>query len=278
MKKLIEIAFMLALFSCNCHEQDSMTFKVECSPETIYTNTIEQKSYSETLYRGSDDFIQSLKDNGVDNPTITNTGYNIETILNTGKATDGKHFPLILEIVKTTNSDGTKALPDGMLIYGHGSVEPLPKLDSVVSGGVSKDLKLSLLNAAQYVFKQLDVPERKLKIGESFSVKLPFSFPIATETVEMFITTSYTLLSIVDGIAHFNVSQECTMNNNSSEYAINVNGNGTGNLLYDVANNYPLKNETHTEIDMNVNYGDYILDLMTKNDIIQTSKMSDHHM
>lgn len=280
MKKLIEILFILALFSCTSRQkEDSLTFKVNYNPETSYSQKIEQTSYSEITYIGSNDFLQTLKENGVANPTVTNIGYNVETILNTGKATDGTHFPLIMEIVKTTNSDGTKALPDGMLISGHSSVGKLPILDSVISGGVSNQIKNTLLDAAQYIFKQLDVPERKIKIGESFSVKLPYSVSIATETIEMFITTNYTLLSIIDGIANFDVYQEYSMKADSNEYAINAIGTGEGKMLYDVENHFPLRNETHTEMDLNVNFGDYVLDLITKNGIIQTSQITEQeHM
>lgn len=271
MKKLIGFFFLLTQFSCNSQLQNSLTFKFQYKSETKYSQTIEQKSYSEVAYSGSVEFLQKLKDKGIKNPTIVNKESKIETVFKTGKSTNGTNFPLTIEIVKTTSSDGKKDIPDGILIYGNGSIGNMPTLDSIVSDGINEEFKKTLLQTMQSTFSQLNFPERQVKIGESFSVESPLSIPIAGLTVEMTITTNYKLLSIINGVADFDVSQLYTMKTIITKHTIKATGSGKGKLFYDVLNNYYLKYQTDTEMEMNMKFDNFDLNLKTKSGFIQTS-------
>ena len=75
-----------------------------------------------------------------------------------------------IKIVKIVSSDGKKDIPEGTLIYGQGSLQNLPTLDSIVSKDLSEELKKTILTAMQSVFTQLSYPEAKVKIGKSFKL------------------------------------------------------------------------------------------------------------
>ena len=271
MRKIILQLLTLTLLSCNSQSQDLLKFKVQYKPETKYSQTIEQTSHSDMKYSGSEEFLQKLKDKGVQNPTITDKVSKIESVFTTGKLTDGTNFPLTMEFIKTTSSDGKKEIPDGTLIYGHGSIGNMPTLDSIVSSGLDEEFKKTLLQAMQSTFSQLSFPEKKVKIGESFSRESPLSIPIAGVTVEMAITTTYKLLSITNGIADFDVSQIYTMKSTITKYTIKATGSGKGKLLYDVSNNYYLKYQIDTEMGMNMKLDNFDLDLNSKSGFIQTT-------
>jgi len=274
MKKIIGLLILLTQFSCNSKSQDSLTFKVQYKPETKYSQIVEQTSYNEVTYSGSKEFLQKLKDKGVQNPTITKNESKIESVFKTGKLIDGTNFPITMEIVKTTSSDGKKDIPDGLLIYGQGSVGNMPTLDSIVSDNINEEFKKTLLQAIQSTFLQLNFPERQVKIGESFSINSPLSIPIADVTVDMTITTNYKLLSINDGVADFDISQVYTLKTIITKYTIKATGKGKGKLLYDVSNNYYLKYQTDNEINMNIKLDIFDFDLKSKSSFIQTTEIT----
>jgi hypothetical protein len=274
MRKIILLLLTLTQISCNSQTKDGLTFKVQYKPETKYSQTIVQTSHSDMKYSGSEEFLQKLKDKGVQNPTITDKKSKIESVFKTGKLTDGTNFPLTMEFVKTTSSDGKKDIPDGTLIYGHGSIGNMPTLDSIVSDGLDGEFKKTLLQAMQSTFSQLSFPEKKVKVGESFSRESPLSIPIAGVTIEMTITTNYKLLSITNGIANFDVSQVYTMKSTITKYTIKATGSGKGKLLYDVVNNYYLKYQIDTEMGMNVKLDNFDLDLNSKSGFIQTTEIT----
>ncbi len=274
MKKLIGLLIFLTQSLCNGQTQNSLTFKVQYKPETKYSSTIKQTSYSELTYSGSEEFLQKLNDKGVKNPTITNIESKIETVFKTGKSTDGINFPLTIEIVKTKSNDGKRVIPDGMLIYGHGSNGNMPTLDSIVSDGIKEEFKKTLLQAMQSTFSQLNFPERQVKIGESFSIESPLSIPIAGVTIEITMTTNYHLLRINNGIADFDVSQVYTLKTIIAKYTVNATGSGQGKLFYDVSNNYYLKYQTDNEMEMNLKLDQFDLNLKNKSGFVQTSEIS----
>ncbi|MEN9440107.1 MAG: hypothetical protein RLZ33_183, partial [Bacteroidota bacterium] len=278
MRKIIFLLLTLTQISCesqtndiHAFKDDELTFKVQYKPEKKYSQTIEQTSHTDIKYSGSEEFLQKLKDKGVQNPTITDKATKIESIFKTGKLTDGTNFPLTMEFIKTTSSDGKKEIPDGTLIYGHCSIGNMPTLDSIASDELDEEFKKALLQAMQSSLSQLSLPEKRVKVGESFSRESPLSMPIAGVTVEMTITTNYKLLGITNGIADFDVSQVYTMKSTITKHTIKATGNGKGKLLYDVSNNYYLKYQIDTEMGMNMKLDNFDLDLNSKSGFIQTT-------
>ncbi|PBQ33232.1 hypothetical protein CNR22_16100 [Sphingobacteriaceae bacterium] len=274
MKKILLALLLVNQIYSYSQSKNSITFKIQYNPETKYSNTIEQTSYNEITYSGSKEFLRSLKDKGIENPTITNKSSKMETLFKTGKSTDGKNFPLTIEIVTTSSSDGKKDIPDGLLLYGHGSMGAMPTLDSVVSEGINEELKKTLLQTMQSMFSQLDLPERQVKVGEKFSIETPLNIPVAGVTLEMIITTTYKLLSVNNGVADFDVVNVYTMKTTITKYTINATGSGKGKLLYDIANNYYVNYQTDTKMDMSMKLDNFNIDLKTKSGFSQTSVIS----
>ena len=274
MNKIIIALLILSPLWCNSQSKDSLTFKIHYSPETKYTSSIEQTSHSEMAYRASDEFLQNLKEKGIQNPTITTKKSTIETVFKTGKQADDAVFPLTIEIVKTTSSDGNQLIPDGLLIYGHGTTNKMPTLDSIASNDVDEEFKKALLTSMQSIFTQINFPEKQLKVGESFSVDTPLSMPIADVTLDMEMTTNYKLLSIINGIADFEVSSVFTMKSSITKYPINATGKGKGSLLYDVSKNFYPKYETDMEMNMNMKIGEVDFSMKIKSGYNQTTKIT----
>ncbi len=240
-KMKYKITLLVLAIYCNTYAQKELTFKINYSPETSYIQTITQSAENNMTYSGSEEFIQKLKEKKVQNPTVTNTSSTIKMNFKTGKLNAQKYFPLTMEFLKINNSDIKKTIPEGTTIYGRGTIDKMPELDSIVANGMDDDFKKSLLQTMQSTLAQIFFPTKKVKVGEDFSQTTPLSIPTAGNTLEMTIETNYKLISIDNNLGHFDVIQTYKVISNISKYEITASGSGKGELVYDIKNNFLLK-------------------------------------
>ena len=271
MKRIFGVTILLTLFTCFSYSQNELIFKVAYNPSTKYSQVVKHTSFTEVTYSGSDEFLKTLQESGVQNPTRTNAESTTESEFNTGKLTDGIHFPVTMKFIKTTSSDGKVPIPNGTVIYGQGAVGNMPTLDSIVSSGLSEDYKTNLLQAMRSTFSQISFPEKKLKLGEEFSQETPLSIPIADVNVEMNITTNYKLVSIIDRVGNFDIIQTYTLKTTLTKYPIKAIGNGKGSLQYDISNSNYITYQMDTDIDIDMKLEKFNLDVKSKSGFIQTT-------
>ncbi|WP_264536756.1 DUF6263 family protein [Flavobacterium sp. N1736] len=216
-----------------------LDFKIAYSPQATYRQVVEQSSETELYYIAADSILEVLKSRGVENPTRAKSITLIESNIKTGKEAKDGNFPVIIEFLKSTNSEQKASIiPDGTLIYGKASLSTMPQLDSIVSKGMDESFKKSLLEMMQKTFSQIALPEKKMKVGESFSQENPLNIPIAGMSFDMQITTIYKLISIESQTANFEIVQKYTANISDQKYNIEASGNGNGKLRYDIPNHF----------------------------------------
>lgn len=274
MKKIFVLLIILTQFSIITYSQDSLLFKIKYLPERTYNQSIEQTSNTELKYFGSDEFLEKIKNKGIQNPTITSKESLMECVIRTGILTDKSIFPLTMEFVKITGSDEKQAMPDGTILYGNVLGDNMPTFDSISMTGIDDEVKNSVLQSMQSMYSQLNFPEKKLKVGDEFTRESPLSIPISDVTVELAITTKYKLKSILDGIASFDISQIYTMESTITKYVITANGNGEGQLLYDVQNNFYLKYQLDNNLEMNTKLESFELNVYSKSSFIQKTSIT----
>ena len=273
MKKIIGLLILLVQLSCSNPPQDSVTLKIQFKPGTKYRQTTERTSQTVIKYDGSAISLQRLRARGIQNPTITSKKFLKESIFKAGKSTDGINFPFSVEVIKAESSDGKKDLSEGAVFHGLCSMGKMPIFDSVTSDGLDSKSKVALLQTLQNSFSQLSFPEKKLKIGEQFSVEYPLSIPMEGSTIEMVVTTQYKLVRISNGTAGFDVSQQYVMSPTVLNNSFKGTGTGTGQLIYDIANNLALKNTLDTEIEINKKLDSFEFNLKTKGGFIQSTSI-----
>ena len=274
MKNSFLLLFVISIQLSVAQTKNELQFKIQYNPETKYDQTLDQTSHLEMKYAGEADFMQTLKDKGVQNPTIVDNHSVIESVMKTGKLTNKTYFPLTIEFLKTTNSDNKTQIPDGTIIYGKGTINNLPTLDSITSKGLSEEYKKTIMQTMQSFFTQLNIPERKVKVGEVFDLDTPLSIPVAGMQMDMTITTTYKLLSIKNNVADFDISQVYTMKTNTTKFPMNATGTGKGKLLYDVVNNFNLNYQIDMEMSANMKIEKIELDIISKMKMLQTAKIS----
>ncbi|WP_298120249.1 hypothetical protein [Flavobacterium sp.] len=248
MKKIL---FLISILQFSLlYSQDEIILKGYYSPQKKYNQIIQQTSETTLEYIGSEELRENLKKKNIQNPTITNQSSTNEAVVFTGKLYNSKNFPLKMKFTKTTNSSETTPILEGTEIYGTGTIGEMPKLDSITSNRMDENSKKSILESLQATFSQLNFPERKIKIGESFSRKSPLSIPISGDTINISMNSSFKLISISNGKANLDVVVIFTMETNSSKFEVTANGQGKGIMIYDIKNNFISKYETDTEMNM----------------------------
>lgn len=241
MKNILSIIIVLGSPFIYGQTEKILDFKIGYAPQTTYHQIVEQSSDNELYYEGADELLKKLKDNGVENPTISKSLTLVESVVKTGKTEKSGNFSVIIEFLNARNSEQKVIIPSGTLIYGNASMATMPKLDSIVSKDLDENFKKKLLQTVQSTFSQIDLPSQKMKLGESFSQESPLNLPLAGLTLEMIINTTYKLMKIADENADFDILQTYTIKLSDQKYNINASGNGNGNLLYDIPNHFPVR-------------------------------------
>lgn len=274
MKKSIVLIFFILQFSCTKPPQDSVTLKIQYQPETKYSYTSEQTLQSVITYTGKQKALQELKKRGIRNPGMVNKTITVEAIIKTGKLDDESFFPLKVEYVRTLNNDGEKELPVKATIHGKCLSDQPPVFDMAVAEGLEKKYKMALLESWQNTFSQLSFSGEKIKIGEQLSTESPYSIPMEGSAIEMIVQTNYKLVSVKDGVADFDITQQYTMNPRLMDNSFKGTVKGEGHLVYDISNRIALNYTLKTEMELHKNLDSFEFELKTRSGFVQKMNVS----
>jgi hypothetical protein len=92
--------------------------------------------------------------------------------------------------------------------------------------------------------KQVQFPDKALKPGDTFTQGSPMDIPITQgQSIHIDANMTFKLVSISNGKAYFDLVPNFSMNFQIKTIAINISGTGTGKMVYDIKNNFPLSKE-----------------------------------
>lgn len=249
MKNLFFTVLTLSfLYSATAQQQ--VNFRIRYQPNTTYKQVITQGVETSLKYAGDPGVLKTLKKQGIENPTLTKKVSETEAAYKTFSTDSTGQFPITITFLKTTSSDGQKSIPNGTVVHGHSSVNDFPTVDSVQSDNLSAEFKKTLLQTMKSLFEQMKLPEKMLKIGESFTEETPITIPIGPMKLEMVIVTNYKLLSVSNGIANINITQTYVVKSEIMNADITGTGKGAGFIKYDIANTFNTYYELNSEMQM----------------------------
>lgn len=264
-KTILLILFTATIYTCQ--GQEEIDFKVGYLPNYNYTLTQKQISENNVLYIASDEILQKLKDNGIENPTVTKDTSLLKSISRTGKLI-GNEFPMDIEILQSSN----QKLANGTKFYGK-SIAHIIKIDSIASPTMTEDKKRTLLPIMQSMLNQIKYPNKKIKVGESFEQKNPISMPIADVTIEMEINSTYTLKKIENGIGYFDINQVYTIKSATKDYKMTLDGTGKGKIQYDLEKQFFTKYYLEMDMDLKTELAVFSIELQTRSITDQTTEI-----
>lgn len=271
MAKIIAYIILILQFSCVQPPQDSLTFKIRYQPGKIYNHSSDRTLNSLIKYSGSEQSLLKIKSMGIQDPTFTNRKSHTEWVLKTGELMDETNFPVAVEYEVTVSTDGETSAPLMANFYGKFLNNNLPVFDSIISLGLFEEEKHTLLQSLQTTFTQLSFPERRVKIGEQFSIESQTSIPMEGSTVELEVTSTYQLTRIEKGLAHFDISQKYVLLPQLMDNSLKGSVSGKGQLVYDITNTMVLNYTLDTEMEISKKLDSFEFELKANSGIIQTT-------
>jgi hypothetical protein len=256
MKKLYLLG-LLSLFVGQLKAQQTVQFVFKYLPNTNYTSSVVAQTSGEINFKGSEEDLKKLKASGANEKmTLTGTMQMAYTIKSGSYKTD-KVFPVLL----TYNSINNKQLLDGKemptrpnvfvnkSIFAHSDAGGKLKIDSVSNSANNADSVIKVVAAVIDNFnRQINFPEKGMKIGDTFTQDLPMNLPVMGSNVAVAMTLTYNLTAIKNDIGYFDVSQTAAFTFPTTYGAVDIKGTGNGKLEFSVKKSFPIKYESLSEI------------------------------
>jgi hypothetical protein len=254
---------LLAMAGISVYAQTGKQVKLShgYKPETTYKQILAQQHSTTIQYKGNEDVLNVLKEQGIQNPTVQNISSGYTTEVKTGKSLDGKAFPLTITFLKVPQGFEKGGLTTATKIYGHGEVGAFPKIDSIASPEMSDKLKTTLLATIDGMLSQTKFPEKAFKKGETQQVISPVTVPIAGTRIDMDLVTDYTLTEIKNNIAKFNIAITYKTKTADPKYRIKGSGTGKGVMDYDIKKQFPVSQKSDIVMQMGFTYKEFDMEI-----------------
>lgn len=238
----------------------SVTIKMGYKPNTTYRQTQDQKVTSEIAYGEG---MEPMKQDGGNKMTL---------ITKTGKLT-GNYIPFSTELQLDADNPASAQIPAGTKLYGK-SVDGVPKYDSIHAPGMEPKIKDMMVSMMQSNLSQSVIPQKTVKVGESFVVDTPFDLPMGPMTMNMQNKTTYKLIKVEGKKAHFDLSSVYTLTSKVEGQDMKGSGTAMGSMVYDIDAGYPTQMNTVTDMTMAFKAQGMDMNLKTKVDLKQTTEVS----
>lgn len=257
MKKLLFVSFLLLTFNC-VKAQKEVLFKIKYLPSHTYQFDGGGTFVVKTDLSSNKDIASKLAAQGITQPINAIIQFDIKGTTTTSAINVDKVTPLIMNFSTPTISGTVNGKPIPMpskssntRIYGHIDANGNLNVDSLNG----KKLNDSASNAAKSMMNKMmglvNFPEQPLKIGESFTRDVPFNFPMA-KGMAMNVKITYKLISISNGKAYLDLVQDLDMKMQMKQMGVSVTGNGSGKMIYDIKNSFPVSQTSDILMTINV--------------------------
>ena len=271
MKNLIGVVILLFVFSCTNQNQpkdDRLDFNVKIKPEQKYTISSKNSFTTEVRYQGKEKAMNKLRRMGVKNPNILSRASQSEMILKTEKLLDN-YIPVKLEIVKSSGNDTQPDISQGISVNGESVNGNMPEFTSIASGKSPVIDEKVFLQSLQSNFSRLALPEKRMNIGEQFTVESTLTIPMEKSHVEIAVSTIYKLVSVANGLANFDITQDYQMTQLRMDNSFAGVGEGSGKLSYSSENNMVTSFEMKSRLEINKKLENFLFVLKTKSEFAQ---------
>jgi len=271
MKKIV--TYTLLLFSAiQLKAQQSATFKMKYLPDHKYTTDLTMGMDLNVNMTGNQAIIDKLTAQGITLPLALKLNVNLNGDITSGKKAADNSFPLMINLALgdlSVNIGGNVMNPlkgknIGVKVYAHDTPDGKIQADSSFVNDKKDTAKTAMNGVLTSMQKQIKFPDHPLKVGESFTQEVPMNLPMTGKMGLSFtkttVKTTYTLVSIAGGKANFDISQTMDLELTVKTAKATLTGDGTGKLVYGIADNYPLSLDDNLKMKLNVTAGTMVID------------------
>jgi hypothetical protein len=245
--------------------QRSILFKIKYLPDHIYQSNVSMTSNIEMLFENlSKEDSDRLIKKGITMPLMLSTSTLSDLTISAGTPSALNTFPIIFKFndVKRTGTLNGEEMPGGSTaISGHSMYATSTQtndlqLDSIPGKPLDTSLRKELTTMFNAMVNELHLPEKMIKVGDTFTQEIPFNMTMNGADVAIKITATYKLMSIKKGIANFDIDQSSVvgMNNTESSQTLTGKGGGHGELTYDIKRSFPKSISRDLSFDFEMKY------------------------
>lgn len=250
--KKATLLFLLALSGLSVSAQQTINFKIGYKPNMTYNQTTVQTNKTAISYgEGMEPMENEAK--------TTST-----TVTNTGKAVNGE-YSFVSEMNFDKDTQAAAAMSEGIKFIGKVKADGQLQIDTMEAPGIDEQTKAIMQESLKANLTKGLAPERKVKVGETFTQTTPTEMPIGPATIVMNTKTTYKLTKVEGKKAYFDVSQTVDMSSKAQGPEIKGSGSGSGTMVYDIDNNFPVENNLSTNFKMTMDMQGMIMDLSVTN-------------
>lgn len=260
-KKFSILLLALAAIPALGQNSRQVTLTHGYAPETTYKQTLAQQHSTTIRYKANEDVLNVLKEQGIQNPTVQNISSGYITELKTGKSLDNKTFPLTIKFIKSPDGFEKSGITTETKIYGHGTINALPKIDSIAAPEMNTKLKETMLATIDAMLSQTKFPEKPFARGDTQQIITPVTVPVAGTTIDMDLITDYTLESIKNNVAHFIIAITYKAKTSDPKYRITGSGTGKGFMNYDIKAKFPVSQKSDIVMQMGFTYKEFDMEI-----------------
>jgi hypothetical protein len=224
MKKLALLLFV-AVQAISVQAQQTINFKIAYKPNMTYKQTTEQ-SMTNAISYGED--VE---------PMEQESSSKMSSTIKTGKLSNGT-FPITMTLEADKDSDASAVMPEGATVYGIVKQDGMPQFDSINAPGMPAETKSAMIAMMKTMASQNMVPDRKVKVGETFSIDTPMELPMGPMVMNMNTKTTYKLTKVEGKKAYFDLNLVINMSSQIEGQEMKGSGTGTGTLVYDIDHNF----------------------------------------
>ncbi len=275
MNKTLLFLLAVILISCTSNQpkDNRLLFSVKIKPECKYILSTKNSYETEVRYEGKEKAMNKLRSMGIKNPNVMSRQSRSEMILRTEKLLDN-YIPVKLEIAKSTGSDGQPDISQGISVNGETVNGNMPQFSSIVSAKPATIDEKVFLQGIQNNFSRLTLPEKRLNIGEQFTVESALTIPMEKSHVEITVSTIYKLVRVTNGLANFDITQNYEMTQLRMDNSFTGNGGGQGKLTYSSENNMVTSFEMKSNLEINKKLENFLFVLKSNSAFAQNIEVT----
>jgi len=253
MKKIITLLACLFIATIAAKAQKEVLFKIKYLPNHTYSSVTTMNMNIEMNYNGDSAAVNKLKASGMKMPMLMQMEIAMNSAIKTDAYNAKKEIPFTLNLQvpqpKMTMNGNALPIPGSattQVITGKYNTDDKLEVESLSGKTMTDSAKTAIMKSIEAIQGNVEFPKTPMKVGDTFTQDIPMKMPIPGFTDNLTIKTTYKLVSIENGKANFDMN--FLMNSGEAKSAFNMKGTGTGQFVYDIANNYAVN--MHENIDM----------------------------
>jgi hypothetical protein len=145
-------------------------------------------------------------------------------------------------------------------------------LESVDAPNMPDQVKDMIKNMMEQAFLTTFFPAKKMKVGESFVVEIPMEIPVGPGiSMNMKDVANFKLKKVEGRKAIFDINHVVTLQGNVEGQDMKGSGTGSGEMVYDLDQNFPVTNNANMVMEMSFEAQGMQLNMKVTNDTKTTT-------